>query len=183
MFSLSLHLINVTALSRISMNIDNSTETLRLSKISLYHIKSINVNSTTNLNCFRRRHVQSSSACSSSIIRSLTEALVLCLLGNLFSFSLLAADCEDSQEEKMKLYGVFLWMLEKQERAMMQAKARPQLVYISHLFSVLPDVSLDAVHEDKQGDDGGRDDQLDHQDAVDSLDEGSPHRLVGLFRF
>ena len=74
-------------------------------------------------------------------------------------------------------------MLEKQERAMMQAKARPQLVYISHLFSVLPDVSLDAVHEDKQGDDGGRDDQLDHQDAVDSLDEARPHRLVGLFRF
>ena len=45
-------------------------------------------------------------------------------------------DCEDSQEEKMKLCGVFLWMLEKQERAMMQAKARPQLVYISHLFSL-----------------------------------------------
>ena len=54
-----------------------------------------------------------------------------------------------------------------------------------HQPSVLPDVALDAVHEDidKQGDDGARDDQLDHQDAVDSLDEGSPHRLVGLFRF
>ena len=35
---------------------------------------------------------------------------------------------------KMKLWGVFLWRLEKQERAMIQAKARPQLVYISHLF-------------------------------------------------
>ena len=51
-----------------------------------------------------------------------------------------------------------------------------------HQPSVLPDVALDTVREDKQGCDGGRDDQLDHQDAVDSLDEATPHRLVGLFR-
>lgn len=47
-----------------------------------------------------------------------------------------------------------------------------------HQPSVLPDVALYAVHEDKERDDGGRDDQLDHQDAVDSLDEAAPHCLV-----
>jgi len=47
-----------------------------------------------------------------------------------------------------------------------------------HDPAVGPHIALDTVHEDEQGDDGCCDDELDHQDAVDSLDEPSSHRLV-----
>ena len=52
-----------------------------------------------------------------------------------------------------------------------------------HQPSVVPGVALDTLHEDKQGDDGGRD---DHQDSVCCRLLMKPRRntlLVSLFRF
>ena len=184
----SLSPLNVTALSRISMNIDNSTETLRLSKISLYHIKSMNVNSTTNLNCFRRRHVQSA-----ALAHPLSSGhwlkpwcCVLCLtilhnlLGNLFSLLELSDILwtQSWHQQTRRLWRLpgredeVLWSLSLNagEAGEGDDAGKGQTPAGVHQPSVLPDVSLDAFHEDKQGDDRGRNDQLDHQDAVDSLD-------------
>ena len=202
MFSLSP--LNVTALSRISMNIDNSTETLRLSKISLYHIK------TTSLWMFIQPQTwivfveDMFSPAALALPLSSGHWLkpwccVLCLtilhnlLGNLFSLLELSDILwtQSWHQQTRRLWRLpgredeVLWSLSLNagEAGEGDDAGKGQTPAGVHQPSVLPDVSLDAFHEDKQGDDRGRNDQLDHQDAVDSLDEGSPLRLVGLFRF